>query len=138
MLNSGVLASGETDEKVADNRCFSNRRGMKGCWCFGNGKSCCEWCCSRGRGKKKKKKNETSVGRGCFGNEKDQGMGCFSDWEEKVSSRGVSALGKTVTSVLRRCFGIGGMNSVVQWCFSIGEMNSAAQRCFSVMKNHQC
>jgi len=27
---------------------------MKGCWCFGNKKSCCEWCCSRGRGEKAK------------------------------------------------------------------------------------
>jgi hypothetical protein len=25
---------GKTDEKVADNQCFSNGRKMKGCWCF--------------------------------------------------------------------------------------------------------
>jgi hypothetical protein len=75
---------GESGWKVADNRCFSNRRKMQGCWCFSNGKSCCEWCCSRGRGRKK---SETSAGRSCFGSENDGGMGCFCDWEEVKKCR---------------------------------------------------
>jgi hypothetical protein len=94
------------------------------------GKSCCKWCCSRGRGK-----SETSAGRSCFGSENDGGMGCFCDWEEmKSADQRCLGVGEMVTSVLQRCFGIGEMNSAAQRCFSIGEMNSAAQRCFSIMK----
>jgi hypothetical protein len=105
---------------------------MKGCWCFGNGKSCCKWCCSRGREK-------ASAGRSCFGSENDGGMGCFCDWEDmKSAEQRCFGVGETVTSVLQRCFGIGEMNSAAQRCFSIGEINSAAQRCSSIMKNHQC
>ena len=69
--------------KVADNLCFSN------------GKSCCEWCCRKGRGRK----NETSAGRSCFGSENDGGMGCFCDWEE-------------VKSAEQRCFGVGEQSPV--------------------------
>ena len=45
-------------------------------------KGCCEWCCSRGRGK-----SETSAGRSCFGNENDEGMGCFSDLRRNEKCR---------------------------------------------------
>jgi hypothetical protein len=100
------------------------------------GKSCCEWCCSRGRGRKK---SETSAGRSCFGSENDGGMGCFCDWEEvKSAEQRCFGVGETVTSVFQRCFGIREMNSAAPRSFSIREMNSAAQRSFSIMKNHQC
>ena len=109
MLNSGVSASRELVESCCQ-LVFQQRE-----------KSCCEWCCSRGRGK-----SETSAGWSCFGNENDEGMGCFSDLREMKSAE-------------QRCLGVGEMvTSVPQRCFGIGEMISAAQRCFSVMKNHQC
>jgi len=66
---------------------------MKGCWCFSNGKSCCERCCSRGRGE-----SETSAGRSCFGSENDGGMAGWDVFVNgkkwKVLNRGVSASGK--------------------------------------------
>jgi hypothetical protein len=118
MLNSGVSASGELVKSCCQ-LVFQQRE-----------KSCCEWCCSRGRGK-----SETSTGRSCFGSENDGGMGCFCDWEEmKSAEQRCFGVGETVTSVLQRCFGIGEMNSAAQRCSSIGEINSAAKRCFSIVK----
>jgi hypothetical protein len=53
MLNSGVSASGETDEKLLTIG-VSATGGEKGCWCF-NGKSCCECVAAEGGGKERNK-----------------------------------------------------------------------------------
>ena len=109
MLNSGVSASGETDEKLLT-----------------IGVSATGKVVANGVAAEEGGKSKTSARRSCFGSENDGGMGCFCDWEE-------------IKSVEQRCFGVREtVTSVLQRCFSIGEMNSAAQRCFSIMKNHQC
>jgi hypothetical protein len=56
VLNSGVSASGKTDEKLLTIGVSATGK-MKSC-CQSvfqqQGESCCEWCCSRGRGEKAK------------------------------------------------------------------------------------
>jgi hypothetical protein len=110
MLNSGVSSSGETVEKLLTIGVSAT------------GKSCCKWCCSRGRGEKEKQVLDGVVSEVRMMG----GMGCFYDWGE-------------MKSVDQRCLGVGeAVTSVLQWCFGIGEVSSAAQRCSNIMKNHQC
>jgi hypothetical protein len=44
------------------------------------------------------------------------------------------SIGKKVTSVYQRCFGIVKISSVQFRCFGIVKISSAAQRCFSIVK----
>jgi hypothetical protein len=85
-------------------------------------KGCCEWCCSRGRGK-----SETSAGRSCFGNENDEGMGCFSDLRRNEKCR---------AEVSRRR-GNGHSVGEIQCCTAVFRHRRNEQCCTAVFQRHE-